>query len=121
MALLRELEVEPGPSEWQHWIVAVENIGRISLPVSARRALGTSGSVQAVSRDRMLVLHTDGPGASLPMDQRGRLVLPAWFRGAVRSSGSVLVGVRSTEPPTVVLAPIGILDALMSSVVAEVR
>jgi DNA-binding transcriptional regulator/RsmH inhibitor MraZ len=121
MNLLRELEIEPERSGWQHWIVAVEKIGRVSLPAGARQVLGSPSSVQAVSRDRLLVLQSGVPGASLPMDRRGRLVLPAWFRGAVRSSGSVLVAVRSTEPPVVVLAPIGLLDALVSDVATEAR
>jgi DNA-binding transcriptional regulator/RsmH inhibitor MraZ len=121
MTLLRDLGVEPVQSPWQHWIVRVEQIGRISLPAGARRALGTPGSVQAVSRDRMLVLQSEGSGTSIPIDGRGRLLLPAWFRGTTRLSSSVFVAACSTLAPTVVVAPTGILEELVSHLAVEAR
>ncbi|MHB1518620.1 MAG: hypothetical protein ACYCVN_10065 [Acidimicrobiales bacterium] len=99
----------------------MEPIGRITLPVGARHILGTEVLVQAVSRERMLVLSSAGVGASLPIDRRGRLVLPAWFRGAARPSGSVLVSARSAVIPTVVLAGTGLLEDLVSHVAEEAR
>jgi DNA-binding transcriptional regulator/RsmH inhibitor MraZ len=107
--------------QWRHWIVGVEPIGRITLPAGARHVLGTGVLVQAVSRERMLVLRHGGVGANLPVDRRGRLVLPAWFRGATRSSGSVLVAARSAVSPTVVLAGTGLLEDLVSHVAADAR
>jgi hypothetical protein len=121
MALLREIGLEAEKTPWRHWIVALEQIGRVGLPPEARQVLGVGVRVRAVSRDRTLVLHHGGAGASLPIDGRGRLVLPAWFRGSVRSSGSVLVAARSLAPAVVVLAPIGLLDDLVSRVAGEVE
>jgi len=57
----------------------------------------------------------------LPIDGRGRIVLPAWFRGSVQSSRSVLVAARSLAPAIVVLAPIGLLDSLVSHIADEVE
>ena len=107
--------------QWRHWIVGVEPIGRITLPAGTRHILGTEVLVQAVSRERMLVLSSADVGASLPIDRRGRLVLPAWFRGAARPSGSVLVSARSAAIPTVVLAGTGLLKDLVSHVAVEAR
>ena len=121
MSLLAELSSEPRVPQWRYWIVGVEPIGRITLPAGARHLLGTAVFVRAVSRERMLVLRTCGVGASLPIDRRGRLVLPAWFRGATRPSGSVLVTARSAAIPTVVLAGTGLLEDLVSHVASEAR
>jgi DNA-binding transcriptional regulator/RsmH inhibitor MraZ len=121
MALLREIGMEAEATPWRHWIVALEQIGRVSLPPGARQILGAGVPVRAVSRDHMLVLHCGGVGASLPIDGRGRLVLPAWFRSSVRSSRSVLVAARSPAPASVVLAPTGLLDDLVSHVAGEVE
>ena len=121
MSLLADLGSEPEVPQWRHWIAGVEPIGRITLPSGARHLLGTAVLVQAVSRDRMLVLSSAGVGNSLPIDRRGRLVLPAWFRGAARPSGSVLVSVRSAAIPTVVLAGTGLLEDLVSHVAAEAQ
>jgi DNA-binding transcriptional regulator/RsmH inhibitor MraZ len=120
MSLLAELGSEPRVPQWRHWIVGVEPIGRITLPADARHLLGTEVLVQAVSRERMLVLRRAGVGTNLPIDHRGRLVLPAWFRGTTRPSGSVLVSARSAAIPTVLLAGTGLLEDLVSHVVAEV-
>jgi DNA-binding transcriptional regulator/RsmH inhibitor MraZ len=121
MALLAELGSEPQMPQWRHWIVGVEPIGRITLPVGARHLLGTEVLVQAVSRERMLVLRRGGVGANLPIDRRGRLVLPAWFRGVTRPAGSALVTARSAPSPIVVLAGTGLLEDLVLHVVAEAR
>lgn len=121
MALLAELGGEPPVPQWRHWIVGVEPIGRITLPADARHLLGTEALVQAVSRERMLVLSSAGLGASLPIDRRGRLVLPARFRGAARPSGSVLVAARSAAIPTVVLAGTSLLEDLVSHVAAKAQ
>ena len=121
MSLLAELAGEPQMPQWRHWMVGVEPIGRITLPVGARHVLGTEVFVQAISRERMLVLRRGGVGANLPIDRRGRLVLPTWFRGVTRSSGSVLVAARSAAIPTVVLAGTDLLEDLVSHVAAAAR
>ena len=118
MSLLAELGSEPQMPQWRHWIVGVEPIGRITLPAGARHLLGTEVLVQVVSRERMLVLRTGGVGTNLPIDRRGRLVLPAWFRGTTRPSGSILVAARSATSPAVVLAGTGLLEDLVSHVAA---
>jgi DNA-binding transcriptional regulator/RsmH inhibitor MraZ len=82
--------------------------------------LGTASFALAATLDAMLVLHDHGAGASLAIDGRGRLILPAWLRAASRSSGSVLVAARAATVPAVVLAPTDLLDNLMSHVVVEV-
>ena len=120
MSLLAELGSEQRVRQWQHWIVGVEPIGRITLPPGARQVLGSESSAQAVSRGGVLVLHRGGVGASLPIDGRGRLILPAWLRGAARSSGSVLVAARAASTPAVVLATTDLLEDLVSHVVREV-
>ncbi len=121
MSLLAELGSEQQVPQWRHWIVGVEPVGRITLPAGARHLLGTEVLVQAVSRERMLVLRTGGVGTKLPIDGRGRLVLPAWFRGTTRPSGTVLVSARSTAIPTVVLARTSLLEDLVSHVAADAR
>ena len=119
--LLAEFGGEPQMPQWRHWIVGVEPIGRITLPAGARHLLGTDVLVQAVSRERMLVLRRGGAGTNLPIDRRGRWVLPAWFQGATRPSGSVLVAARSAPSPTVVLAGTGLLEDLVSQVAVEAQ
>jgi hypothetical protein len=121
MSLLAELGSEPRVPQWRHWIVGVGPIGRITLPAGARHLLGTEVLVQAVSRERMLVLRTSGVGTNLPIDRRGRLVLPVWFWGATQPSGSVLVSARPAAIPTVVLAGTGLLEHLVSHVAAKAQ
>ena len=65
------------------------------------------------------MLHHGGVGASLPIDRRGRLILPAWLRATARLSNSVLVAARAVGLPTVVLAPTDILEEPVSHVVPE--
>jgi bifunctional DNA-binding transcriptional regulator/antitoxin component of YhaV-PrlF toxin-antitoxin module len=118
LSMLRELDGERRVSQWRYWIVRVEAIGRITLPARARRAFDVGTSVQAVSRDLILVLRHGGGGACLPIDRRGRLVLPAWLRPAVDASESVLVAARAADPPTVVVAPTAVLDDLVDHLAA---
>jgi hypothetical protein len=119
LSLLHEWDGQRPVPQWRHWVVGVEPTGRITLPPGARRVLDAESSAQAVSREGMLVLHHGGVGASLPIDRRGRLILPAWLRGVDPSSGSVLVAARAVGLPAVVLAPTHILEDLVSHVVAE--
>ena len=120
LSLLCERDGGRHVPQWRHWVVGAEPTGRITLPPGARQVLGSESSAQAVSRGGMLVLHHGGVGASLPIDGRGRLILPAWLRGAARSSGSVLVAARAASTPAVVLATTDLLEDLVSHVVAEV-
>ena len=119
LSLLCERDGGRHVPQWRHWVVGVEPTGRITLPPGARRVLGSESSAQAVSREGMLMLHHGGVGARLPIDRRGRLILPAWLRGTARLSNSVLVAARAVGLPAVVLAPTDILEDLVSHVVAE--
>jgi DNA-binding transcriptional regulator/RsmH inhibitor MraZ len=94
----------------------VEPTGRITLPSGARQALGSGSCVQAVTREGMLVLHGRDEGASLAIDRRGRLILPAWLRTPAQSSGSVLVAARVAGTPAVVVAPTAALEGIVSHV-----
>ena len=116
MSLLREWEGNRPVLQWQHWIVAVEPTGRITLPSGARHVLGSDSCAQAVTREGMLVLHQRDGGASLAIDRRGRLILPAWLRSPARSSGSVLVAARAVGTPAVVVAPTDVLEGIVSHV-----
>jgi DNA-binding transcriptional regulator/RsmH inhibitor MraZ len=97
----------------------VEQSGRITLPPESRHVLGTESFALAATRGGMLVLHEHGAGASLAIDGRGRLILPAWLHATSRSSGSVLVAARAAGLPAVVLARTDALDGLLAHVVAE--
>ena len=132
LSVLRNHGGERPVLRWRHWIVAVEPIGRVTLPVEARAVLhadgaadglggDAAGDVRALCRDLALVLRGDGAGASLTVDGRGRLFLPAWLRQATVSSGSVLVAFRCVEQPMVVLRATGVLDALVDGVAGEGR
>jgi len=116
LSLLREWEGNRSVSPWQHWIVAVEPTGRIALPSRARQVLGSGSCAEAITREGMLVLHLRDGGASLAIDRRGRLILPAWLRTPALSPGSVLVAARAVGTPAVVVAPTGVLEAIMSHV-----
>jgi DNA-binding transcriptional regulator/RsmH inhibitor MraZ len=87
--------------------------------MDARRALDSRTSVQAVSRDLILVLRQGGVGARVTIDRRGRLILPAWLRRAVDASGSVLVAARAADSLAVVVAPTVVLDDLVDHVARE--
>ena len=116
MSLLREREGDRPVPQWQHWIIAVEPTGRIALPSGARQVLGSGSCAEAITREGMLVLHLRDGGASLAIDRRGRLILPAWLRTPARSSGSVLVAARAAGIPAIVVAPTGVLEAIVSHV-----
>ncbi|MBI1843825.1 MAG: hypothetical protein HYR89_04345 [Actinobacteria bacterium] len=129
--MLRDLGDERHALRWRQWIVGVEPIGRVTLPVEARAVLGADGVdadgagadgvVRALCRDLTLVLRGGGAGASLAVDGRGRLFLSAWLRRATVSSGSVLVAFRCVGQPMVVLAATGVLDAMVDGVAGEGR
>jgi DNA-binding transcriptional regulator/RsmH inhibitor MraZ len=116
LSLLREWVGDRPVPKWQHWIIAVEPTGRITLPSGARQVLGSGSCAQAVTRDGVLVLHRRDGGASLAIDRRGRLVLPAWLRTPARSSGSVVVAARASGVPAVVVAPTDVLEGIVSHV-----
>lgn len=124
---LNDLGPAPGGSRWRWHIATVEDVGRIVLPVPARRALGLrSGNaleIRGRSHRVALILRRsgdDGGGVPMGVDGRGRLSLPAWLRQATAASGSVLVG-TCADPVLVVVTPVGVLDGLGSRLVGESR
>jgi hypothetical protein len=99
--------------------VAVEQAVRATLPHEARHVLGTESFALAATRGGILVLRDHDAGASLAIDGRGRLILPAWLLTASGLSGSVLVAAQAAGLPAVLIAPTDVLDGLVSYVVAE--
>jgi hypothetical protein len=116
LSLLHEWDGHRPVPQWRHWVVGVEPTGRITLPPGAHQAIGSASGAQAVTRGGMIVLRHGGEGASLPIDRRGRLILPAWLRTPARSSGSVLVAARAVGAPAVVVAPTDVLEGIVSQV-----
>ena len=120
LSLLSGLGLSRCERRWHYWVVAVERIGRVTLPADVRQLLGAGEFVSVVTGD-LLLLRRTGVGARLSLDSRGRVVLPAWLRQAARLSGSVVVAARLSDPPLVVIADTMVLDELVDRVTAEGR
>lgn len=119
--LLRQLNAAvPDAVRWRHWIVGVDSIGRITLPVEVRLAGEPQRSVRVVSRGLALIVRQEGLGALRQLDQRGRLTLPAWLRRAVGPAGVVLVSASVPEVSMVAVTPTGLLDAVIDRLAEEV-
>jgi hypothetical protein len=104
--------------------MALQPPGRVTLPMAARRVLGAAGgeaTVRGLWRGVALLLRPGGPGRSLAVDGRGRVVVPVLLRRSAAPSGSVLVGAQSGSAPVVVLAPTVVLDGLGNDAVGEGR
>ena len=121
---LADLGRDPDPPGWEWGIARVEATGRLVLPAEARAALGaTTGRpspVRGGCNRVALVLRSDGAGAVIAADRRGRLRLPVWLRRAAAGSGSLLVGTRLGRP-MVVIASTGVLDGLGDALAGEPR
>jgi hypothetical protein len=118
--VLRSLPSEQPVCRWRHWIVGVDDVGRVVLPLDARQVTDGAADVRAMSRDAALVLRDRGPGAEVRLDRRGRLVLPTWLRTLAESTRSVLVAAQWPEASVVVVSPTGSLDALADALAGEV-
>jgi hypothetical protein len=109
---------------WRWWIVALQPPGRVTLPAAARHMLGAAAggaTVRALWRDVALVVRLAGPGRSMAVDDRGRVVVPVWLRRAAAPSGTVLVGAWPGPAPVVVVAATGVLDGFGDDLVGEGR
>jgi hypothetical protein len=101
-------------------VARIDPAGRIRLSPAARAALcvgvGTTAEVSGICHRVALVLGADG--ASLPVDARGRLLLPEWLRHA---APAVLVGTRAGVSPPVVIAPSTVLDGFADVLLGRFR
>jgi hypothetical protein len=121
--MLRSLSELPDapPPRWWHWVVGVDDRGRLTLPADARGLAAGGGVVRASSRGDAVVFRRDGLGAETPVDRRGRLRLPPWLGSHLRSSGGVVfVAARRPDATTVVVTPVAGLDGLADALVGEV-
>lgn len=119
--LLRALSAAaPGTARWRQWIVAVDAVGRITLPAETRPIVDPPAALRAVGRDRALVLRRDGVGTARQLDGRGRLTLPGWLRRLVGPEGAVLVAASVPDASTVVVAPAAVLDFVIEGLAGEV-
>lgn len=117
MRQLDDLADDSPAPRWEWSIVAVEKTGRISLPNSARSALGLAGGPCAfawICHARSLVLRRGGPDRwdAFRADARGRLQIPVWLR---RDDPDVLLVGALVDDGVVVVAGTGVLDAVGDS------
>lgn len=119
---LADLDADPDPLRWAWAIARVEATGRIVLPAEARAALGARVgerlTVAGICNRVALVVRTDGPGAPLSVDGRGRLRVPAWLRRG--DVAAMLVGTHRAAA-TVMVAPATVLDGLGDVLAGESR
>ena len=110
---LADLGHQPDRPRWSWAIARLEPTGRLVLPVEARHALGVRAGhrtpLRGICQRVALVVRTDGSGALMAVDGRGRLLVPTWLRKG--TAAAVVVGTRHDEP-IVVVAPTAVLDAL---------
>jgi bifunctional DNA-binding transcriptional regulator/antitoxin component of YhaV-PrlF toxin-antitoxin module len=105
---------------WWHWVASVDSIGRVRLPAQVRPTEDESPELLASSRDRSLVLRQSGPGTPRPVDDRGRLTLPAWLRRLVGPGGAVLVSASVPDTAVIVVTPTAVLDEVVDGLAGEV-
>jgi len=103
---------EPSRGRWSWAIVGLERIGRVRLPAPAIEVLGVSagGEVWARSSRLALIVRTQGPGAAVAVDGRGRMFLPVWLRQAAGPARQLLVGTEAAQG--LVVAAVGVLDGI---------
>jgi bifunctional DNA-binding transcriptional regulator/antitoxin component of YhaV-PrlF toxin-antitoxin module len=107
------------PPRWWHWIAGLDGTGRLTLPVEARRLAGDLGLVRVSSHADAVVLRREGIGAAMPVDRRGRVLLPDWFRRRV-DAGPVFVAACRLDASVVVVTPACCLDVIADALVQGV-
>lgn len=117
MRQLDDLADDASPPRWDWSIVTLEKTGRISLPQTARAALGLCGGHGAfagICHASSLILRSGDPdGPKLfRADARARLQIPAWLRR--HEPEALLVGVLLSEG-VVVVATTDVLDSVGES------
>lgn len=110
---LTDLGQDPDPSRWAWAIATPDHEGRLRLPAGALRAVGIERG-QAVERSGLchrvgLIVRSDGAGAPLVIDRRGRLTLPTVLRHL--TDRALVVG-ADTDSALLVIAPTTALDGL---------
>jgi bifunctional DNA-binding transcriptional regulator/antitoxin component of YhaV-PrlF toxin-antitoxin module len=121
LSLLRGLSTAAPEARWRYWVVAVDSIGRVTLPSEARPAGGQSALLLVTSRERALVIRRTGIGSRRHLDGRGRLTLPEWLRRFVGLNGSVLVAASVPDASTVAIAATSSLDSVLGELAGEVE
>jgi hypothetical protein len=119
---LVDLGHDPDPPRWAWAVACLDPARRLLLAVEARAVLdirlGQRTTVRGVCHQVTLVLAADGGGATLTVDSRGQVCLPAWLRRG--STSSVLVGANHATQ-LVVVAPTTVLDGLGDVLAGESR
>lgn len=112
---LAELTGDQPPRLWAWSVGRLDHAGRLSLGRAATSLLGTRPLRLRWHNLALLVdVAEDAAGPSVSIDERGRLLVPAWLRQRGRD---VLVGLRAEEPQ-LLIAPVEVLDRL-GDVLAE--
>lgn len=119
IAGLRSMEAAQSPTRWRHWIVGVDDLGRVTLPAAVRDAVPGAEGVRAISSGSSLLLRRGDHGAPIHVDCRGRLVVPAWLRRLSEPWRSVLLAADCPDMSLMVLAPTTMLDGLLDTLVTE--
>lgn len=119
IAGLRSMEATQSPARWRHWMVGVDDLGRVTLPAAVRDSVPGTEAVRAVSRGRSMLLRFGGHGAPIHVDCRGRLVIPAWLRRLSEPWRSMLLAANCPDTSLIVLAPTTTLDSLLDALVVE--
>lgn len=110
---LADLGRDPDPSRWGWSIATPDPEGRLRLSTAALRAVGIERGQAAERRGRChrvgLVVRSDGAGAPLPIDRRGRITLPTALRHPTQRAP--VIGANS-DNALLVIAPTTALDGL---------
>jgi DNA-binding transcriptional regulator/RsmH inhibitor MraZ len=121
LAALRSLEPSRSGARWRHWIVGIDDLGRVTLPAPVRDAVPATEAVRATSRGNSLLLRRGAEGAAIHVDSRGRVVVPAWLRRLSEPARSVLLAAECPDMALVVLTPSTAIDDLVEDLVGETR
>lgn len=110
---LADLGQDPDPSRWGWAIATPDPEARLRLPTAALRAVGIERG-QAVERRGLchrvgLVVRSDGAGAPLGVDRRGRVTLPTVLRHLTERA--LVIG-ADFDGALLVIAPTTALDGL---------
>lgn len=103
--------------EWLHDIVAIDADGRVRLgDATASHGWNDSLPLAVSNEECRLVVEPARSGRGISLDVRGRLTLPLqWRRLHGLTYGARVVVSTSASSARVVIAPIGVIDAVVGS------